>query len=187
MSLDAKQLAALFDAVSGRRGAVADDVAPALRAWAERVLAARRETRRDACPRAVVRRVQSLFRERPVSMKARVMRLVADSWSDAALATRGAATAPRTMRFEMRAAVIDVQVVSDPDGEVRLYVAVESTRADIRLGVLIPPRARARRAALDAHGTTVIDVPAAAREIVLILEDADGEVGRTPRIPLRGS
>lgn len=182
--MDPKQLARRLDEVSGRV-APRDDTpaADAERAFARRLLQARAATRHADCPKAALRRAQSLFHERPAGSWKQLLTRVRGA---APAAARGARTAPAVTRFEGNALTVDLQIAQDRDGTRRVLVAVvDERRADgLALSVLIPPARTARAVALDPAGTGAFELPGRAREIVLILRDKRGERARSPRIPL---
>lgn len=144
-----------LDLVSGRTSS-GEPATDAYLAYAEALRAARRGVL-DApgCPTAVLRRAQALFGERG---GVRILRLVFDSWRDAAPATRGAGRA-RSLRYEDGDHALDLRVTRPPSGDVLLQVAVEPPEPGLTAHLDVRGSKRKPRIALDESGAGQIRIP----------------------------
>jgi hypothetical protein len=172
-------LAALESPTRGAVGRAPRDAAVEL---ASRLVAARRGSLKDPpCPERALRRALALFRPRRAPVFATLASLAFDSWTGAAAPARGV-DMDRMLRFAHDDAAVDLEVRPQDQGRaLRLGVAVEGLPAGGRVAVLDPTGAPLATAALDEHDSAVLDLPAAG-DFLVVVEDADGEVLRTPRV-----
>jgi hypothetical protein len=181
-------LAAALESLAGRSPRRA--VPAAWRSYAERLRdAVARLDAAPACPAPVLRRVEALFRARPQPAVRRVLRLLFDSWSAMAPATRSVG-APRLLRFGGDPEApgsedhgVDVEVERHAD-HVLLRLAI-TPRDGTTAGVLVDGAARARAVRLDRTGAGRLRLPPEARRAVVVLRRRGREVLRTPAVPLR--
>ena len=135
-------------------------------ASARRVLDLREELRAaEPCPTPVLRRVQGWFAARPRGLAQRLLALVFDSNASAAPATRGAATAPRTLRYAADGATVDIQVRGAAAKGRTLHLAVHPALPRLEVRVRSGRRAPVKRIALDATGTGELRLPAKAGRV----------------------
>lgn len=166
-----------LDEVCGRAsGADVDALA-----WARSLREARlAEREAPACPRAVLRRAQAIFRERGV---ARVLRLVYDSWRDAAPAARGPGHA-RNLRYEAGDHALDVRVTRPVWGEVLLQVAALPAAPGLTVQLDLEGVRRRPRFPLDEHGTGQIRLPPRARAASVRVSTRDRVLMQVAEVPL---
>lgn len=150
-------------------------------AWAHRLRQTRQAARTSpACPRPVLRRAQAIFRERGV---ARVLRLVYDSWRDAAPAARGPGRA-RTLRYEAGDRALDVRVTRPVSGEVLLQVAALPATPGLSVQCDLDGVRRRPRFPLDEHATGQIRLPPRARAVAVRVGTPERVLMQVADIPL---
>lgn len=154
--------------------------APA-RAFAATLMAAR-ELDRDSepCPPGARHRAYGLLAARGTGAWSAALRLVSDSWATLAPAARSL-VAERLLRFRVPGVDVDLELARDPrDGALTVALAVDGVLEVTRATLHVGQRAQATPVALDAHGTGSVRLGPRTKTIVLVLEDEDGEVLRTP-------
>lgn len=161
---------------------------PVLEAFAQRVVAAgRRLAQAPRCPAAALRRAEALFdpaRARGLLARAAVLlRLVFDSHTAPALATRGAAAA-RLLRFETGTERLDLEVEALAGGRRRLRIAVSASPGSLPRAARVLVDGRRHRVALDAAGAGSLVLPASARRLTVVLLAGRRECARTPEVAL---
>jgi hypothetical protein len=156
--------------------------ATGLAASARRVLDLRSEVlAAEPCPAPVLRRIQGWYAARPRSLARRLLALVFDSAASAAPAVRGAATAPRTLRYSSDGATVDVQVRETRPAGRTLHVAVFPAPPTLEVHVRADRRGPGKRLALDASGTGELKLPATAARL-----DASFRIGGVESFRIAG-
>lgn len=169
-----------LDAAAGRRSA-GDPAPPAELAYAEALRAARRAGREaPSCPQAVLRRAQALFTERAVD---RVLKLVFDSWRDAAPATRGPGRS-RNLRYEAGDRALDVRVTRPMSGDVLLQVAALPAQPGLTVQLDVEGVRRRPRFDLDDRGAGQVRLPPGARAVAIWIGTRERLLMQITDIPL---
>lgn len=177
----------LMRAVLAVQGAGTEaDLTPEEIARARDLVEARRRAEAiEPCPLRARRRAHALFEERPPGVWELLAHLVFDSWSTLAPQARSLGT-ERLLRFENATATLDVQVAQESASEgatVALAIVGGAEGRTARLEV--DPGSSTVPLALDGHGTGSTRLEASTREVVVIVDDEDGELLRTPPVALR--
>ncbi len=147
------------------------------------------ETEEARCPDRARRRAHALFERMPDGIWETVARLVFDSWSQLAPAARSLGT-ERLMVYESGVGSLDLQLSREDDGDgTVLAIAVQGGGDELQAEVELDG-GEAELLTLDEHGTGSLTVPQGfsshgPEQVVVVVRDADGELLRTPAVPLR--
>lgn len=178
----ADPLVLAFEAAAGR--APSAGVAPALLAFARRVLAAgRRAAVAPRCPTAARRRAEALAAAAPRGRLARVLALVFDSFAAPLPALRGGTT-PRLLRFAGDGGPLDVEIEVLPGGRRRLRVAAPRPAVGATLEARVRSPGGERRVPLDDAGVGAVVLPARVSRVQVVLCVGRRRLARTPDVDL---
>lgn len=173
------ELLALNGLVEG--AAVPAAEADGTRALARSLMAARQaDAEAEPCPAGARHRAYALLAARGSGAWSAAVRLVFDSWASLAPAARHL-VAERLLRFRVPGVGLDLELARDrSDGALTLAIAVEGALEVTRAAVVVGSRRNGTPIRLDEHGTGSVRLGPRTKTIVLVLEDEDGEVLRTP-------
>lgn len=132
------------------------------------------------CPQAVLRRAQALFTERGAT---RALRLVFDSWRDAAPAVRGSGRA-RNLRYEAGDHALDVRVTRPVSGDVLLQVAALPAQPGLTVQLDLEGVRRRPLLDLDDGGAGQIRLPPRAHAVALRIRTQDRVLMQVADVPL---